>query len=141
MQTWIARRRPIPDSRRVRRACRLALRLEHLEDRLAPAVITVNTTLDTIAIVGLATLREAITSINNQADVNGDVTLARVGGYASTAGGTPDIINFNIAAAGVQTISATSAEPTIVQSLTINGYSQAGAMVNTMANADNAVIL
>src|SRR5215469_15118870 len=141
MQTWIARRRPIPDSRRVRRACRLALRLEHLEDRLAPAVITVNTTLDTIAIVGLATLREAITSINNQADVNGDVTLSRVGGYASTPGGTPDVIDFDIPVAGVQQISATSAEPTIIRPLTINGYSQVGASANTLANGDNAFLL
>ena len=46
------------------------------------------------------TLREAITSINNQADVNADVTLARVGNYASLSGGTPDVINFNIAGAG-----------------------------------------
>jgi hypothetical protein len=117
------------------------LRLEQLEDRAVPATITVNTTADTIAIDGLASLREAITSINNQADVNGDVTLNRVGGYASTPGGTPDVINFNIAAAGVQTISTTSAMSTIIRPLTINGYSQTGASVNTLANADNAVLL
>jgi hypothetical protein len=115
--------------------------LELLEDRLAPAVIIVTGNGDTIAIDGLATLREAITSINNQADVNGDVTLNRVGGYASTPGGTPDVIDFDIPVAGVQTISATSAEPTIIQPLTINGYSQAGASANTMPNADNGVIL
>src|SRR5207248_5134032 len=69
---------------------------------------------DTIALDGLATLREAITSINNQADLNADVTLNRVGGYASTPGGTPDVINFDIPAAGVQTIAVTSIpEPTI----------------------------
>jgi trimeric autotransporter adhesin len=127
--------------RKVKRAVSQRLRVERLEDRSVPAVITVNTTLDTIAVDGLASLREAITSINNQADVNGDVTLARVGGYASLPGGTPDVINFDIPAAGVQTISATAAEPTIVRSLTINGYSQTGASTNTLANADNAVIL
>src|SRR5437588_7769136 len=106
------------------------------------AVITVTGTGDTIAVDTLATLREAITSINNQADVNADVTLNRVGGYASSPGGTPDVINFNIAGAGVKTISVTGiAEPTIIRPLTINGYSQAGASVNTLANADNAVIL
>jgi hypothetical protein len=115
--------------------------LESLEDRSAPAVITVNTTGDTIAIDTFASLREAITSINNQADVNGDVTLARVGGYASTPGGTPDVINFNIPATGVQTISASSAEPTITMPLTINGDSQPGASANTLTIADNAVIL
>jgi hypothetical protein len=123
------------------RPVRVQPRLEFLEDRLAPAVITVTSIGDTIAIDGLATLREAITSINNQADVNADVTIARVGGYASTPGGTPDVINFDIPAAGVQTISATAAEPTIVRPLTINGYSQLGASANTLANADNAVIL
>ena len=104
------------------------------------AVITVTGSGDTIAIDGLSTLREAITSINNQADVNADVTLNRVGNYASLAGGTPDVINFNIGA-GVQTIAPTGAEPTIIRPLTINGYSANGASANTLANADNALIL
>ncbi len=104
------------------------------------AVITVTGSGDTIAIDGLSTLREAITSINNQADVNADVTLNRVGNYASLAGGTSDVINFNIGA-GVQTIAPTGAEPTIVRPLTINGYSANGASANTLANADNALIL
>jgi hypothetical protein len=138
MKTWLGRLR----SSSAQRRRRLSLRLEPLEDRLAPAVITVTSTGDTIAIDGLATLREAITSINNQADVNGDVTLSRVGNYASVAGGTPDVINFNIPGAGVKAIAVTgSAEPTIVRPLTINGYSQTGASVNTLSNVDNAVIL
>src|SRR5437870_6740349 len=116
--------------------------VEQLEDRLAPAVITVTGTGDTIAVDGLATLREAITSINNQADVNADVTLNRVGLYASLPGGTPDVINFNIAGAGVKMIAVTgTGEPTIIRPLTINGYSEILASANTLANADNAVIL
>src|SRR5262245_44767425 len=142
MTSWFARlwssRRSHQKTRRPRRP---HLRVEQLEDRLVPATITVTSSGDTIAVDGLATLREAITSINNQADVNGDVTLNRVGGYASTPGGTADVINFDIPASGVQTISATIAEPTIVRPLTIDGYTQAGASVNTMANTDNAVIL
>jgi hypothetical protein len=115
---------------------------ERLEARSLLAVITVTGTGDTIALDTFATLREAITSINNQADINNDVTVNRVGLYASQAGGTPDVINFNIAGAGVQIIAVTgSSEPTIIQPLTINGYSQSGASVNTLANADNAVIL
>lgn len=105
------------------------------------AVITVTSTGDTIAVDGLITLREAITSINNQADINADATVNRVGGYASTVGGTPDVINFNIPGSGVQMIAPTSAEPAIVAPLTINGYSQTGASANTLANSDNAVIL
>src|SRR5262249_44777393 len=88
-----------------------------------------------------ASLREAITSINNQADINGDVTAARVGGYASTAGGTPHVINFNIMGAGVHTISAAPLQPAIIPPLTIDRHSPPGAGVNTMANSDNAVIL
>jgi Calx-beta domain len=120
---------------------RVFLNLEQLEERRTPAIITVTSTGDTIAIDGLATLREAITSINNQADVNGDVTLNRVGGYASSPGGTPDVIDFNILGAGVKTISIGSSLPTIIKPLTINGYSQVGASANTLANSDNAVIL
>ena len=114
-----------------------------LWSQTAPAAtITVTGNGDTIAIDGLATLREAITSINNQADVNGDVTLNRVGNYASMVGGTPDVINFNILGAGVKTIAVTGApEPSIVRPLTINGYTQGVATANTLANSDNAAIL
>lgn len=105
------------------------------------AVVTVTGTGDAIVVDAFATLREAITSINNQADINADVTGNRVGGYASSPGGTPDVINFSIPAIGVQTISPTVAEPTIAVPLTIDGYSQTGASTNTQANADNAVIL
>src|SRR5437879_3784347 len=104
MKTWLARRWSSSRQCKARRPRRLALRLEQLEDRLTPAVITVSGTGDTIAVDGLATLREAITSINNQADVNADVTLNRVGLYASQPGGTPDVINFNIGGAGVKII-------------------------------------
>jgi len=106
------------------------------------ATITVTGTGDTIALDTFASLREVITSINNQADVNADVTNHRSGFYASLAGGTPDVINFNIAGSGVKTISVTGTQlPTIVRPLTINGYSQSGAAVNTLANSDNATIL
>lgn len=109
--------------------------------RAHAATITVTGNGDTIAIDGLATLREAITSINNQADVNGDVTLNRVGNYATMVGGTPDVINFNILGAGVKTISVGSALPTLTKPMTINGYSQPGASANSSQNGDNAVIL
>src|SRR5262244_4366635 len=131
MTSWFARlwssRRSHQNTLRPRRP---RLRLEQLEDRLAPAVLTVTTLTDELDAPssenGQLSLREAITSINNQADFNTDATNNRVGGYASTPGGTPDVINFDIPASGVQTISATSAEPTIVMPLIINGYSQVG---------------
>jgi hypothetical protein len=104
---------------------------------VSAAVISVTGTGDTIANDTFATLREAITSMNNQADVNGDITVNRVGTY-----GTNDTINFSIPGAGVKTISVTgSALPTITKPVTINGYSQTGTSANTMANSDNAVLL
>jgi uncharacterized repeat protein (TIGR01451 family)/CSLREA domain-containing protein len=102
---------------------------------LGAATITVTTTADNTTVDGNVSLREAITSINNGANLNTDVVA--VGAY-----GTSDTINFNIAGAGVHTITVvTSALPTIVKPVTINGYSQGGAAANTSASADNAVIL
>lgn len=106
------------------------------------AVITVTGSGDTIATDGLTTLREAIDSVNNQADTNGDVTSNRVGNYASLSGGTPDTINFNIAGSGVKIISVNgNAEPTITRQVTIDGYTQTGASANTQTASDDAVIL
>jgi hypothetical protein len=118
------------------RICSVASAVLGLASTGAPAaVVTVTGTGDTIAVDGLATLREAITSMNNHADVNADVAAQRAGSY-----GAADVIVFNMAGAGVRTILPTAALPTLVVPLTINGYSQAGAATNTLANADNAVI-
>ncbi|MHB8647269.1 MAG: hypothetical protein ACYDAR_15890, partial [Thermomicrobiales bacterium] len=81
-------------------------------------------------------LREAIISINNQADTGADVTANRVGAY-----GINDTINFSIPGGGVKTISLGSSLPTIIKPVTINGYTQPLATANTLANSDNAVIL
>jgi len=97
------------------------------------ATITVTGTGDTIAVDGAVTLREAITSANNNSNINADVV-------ASGAYGT-DTINFNIAGAGVKTINVTAGLPTILGIVTINGYTQGVASVNTLANGDNAVLL
>ena len=72
---------------------------------------------------GFISLREAITAANN------------------TAGA--DTIRFNIAGAGVQTIAPTVALPlpTITGQVTIDGYTQSGASVNTLSSGDNAVLL
>src|SRR5207302_10563371 len=67
------------------------LLLECLEDRLAPATLTVTTATDQPAVVGKVSLREAIVSIDAGADLNADVTANRVGNY-----GTNDTIIFNI---------------------------------------------
>lgn len=100
------------------------------------ATITVTGTGDAVAVDASLCLREAIISFNNGGDVNSDVTGGRVGTY-----GINDTINFNIAGAGVKTINIGSALPVILKPVTINGYSQGGAAVNTLANGDNALIL
>ena len=76
-------------TRRTRRPARLAV--HNLEDRTAPATLTVTGTGDAIAVDGVVTLREAIASANANANVNADV--AAVGDYGT------DTIRFSIPAA------------------------------------------
>src|SRR5258708_27938781 len=52
-----------------------------------------------------------------------------------------DLITFNISGAGVHTISPLSVLPTITDPVTIDGYTQPGASVNTLAGGDNAILL
>lgn len=101
--------------------------------RVAGATITVTGTGDTIAVDGVVTLREAMASINSGANVNADVVP--VGAY-----GTNDTINFLIPGAGVKTIAPLIALPTMTKTVLINGYSQPGTAVNTLAQGTNAVL-
>jgi CSLREA domain-containing protein len=52
-----------------------------------------------------------------------------------------DIINFNIAGSGVTSIVPTTPLPDITDTVTIDGYSQPGASVNTLAVGNDAVLL
>lgn len=113
--------------------CALLLALVAVQATTQAATITVTGTGDTIAVDGLVTLREAITSANNNANVNADVVA--VGVYGT------DTINFAIAGAGVHTISPATDFPTIIDPVVIDGYTQPGASPNTLAVGDNAVIL
>ena len=97
------------------------------------AVITVTGTGDTIAVDNVVTLREAITSANNNASINTDVSNQNPGVYGA------DTINFNISGAGVHTISP-AALPVITGQVTINGYTQGGTSMNTLPDGDNAVL-
>lgn len=83
------------------------------------ATITVTGASDSIAVDGSVTLREAITSMNNGANVNADVVA--VGTY-----GTSDTINFTIGS-GVQTISPSGSQlPAVSNPIVINGTTQPG---------------
>ena len=111
------------------------LSIEKLEERWLLAAITVTGIGDTIAVDGLITLREAITSANDNANVNADV--AAVGAYGS------DTIRFNVPGAGVHTISPASPLPVITEAVTIDGYTQPGtsANTNTVGRGLNSVLL
>jgi CSLREA domain-containing protein len=52
-----------------------------------------------------------------------------------------DLINFNIAGSGVQTIAPSSQLPAITESVIIDGYTQSGVSPNTLSIGDNAVLL
>ena len=131
-KTSSCEKRPLPGARRswgisrrsvkIRGARRFALgcalALAAMQGTVQAATLTVTGAGDTIAVDGVVTLREAITSANNNANVNADVVA--VGTYGT------DTINFNISGAGVKTITPGSTLPAITDPLTINGYSQPG---------------
>ncbi|HUQ33560.1 MAG TPA: Calx-beta domain-containing protein [Pyrinomonadaceae bacterium] len=71
---------------------------------------------------GAGSLRQAILNAN-----------AQVGGFHA--------IEFNIPGSGVKTINLTSPLPAITERVTINGYTQPGSSMNTLAVGNNAVLL
>ncbi len=125
---WGISQRPIKMPGAARFALGCALALAAMQSAAQAATITVTGTGDTIAVDGLVTLREAITSANDNANVNADVVA--VGVYGT------DTINFNIAGAGVHTITPAAPLPFIIDPVIIDGYSQPGSSMNTLANAD-----
>ncbi len=90
----------------------------------AEGAFTVNNTSDPgdgLCNAGGCTLRDAILATND------------------TPGA--DTINFNIPGDGLKTIKPSSALPTITEAVTIDGYSQPGASVNTLARGTNARLM
>ncbi len=83
----------------------------------AMATFTVTNTNDS----GAGSLRQAILDAN-----------AQVGA---------DTISFNIPGGGIHTIAPATPLPTITDPVVIDGYTQPGSSVNTLADADNAVLL
>ncbi len=81
------------------------------------ATLTVLTTADS----GAGSLRQAITDAN--------------------FGLGADLIVFNLPGIGVKTITLASPLPSIVDSVTIDGYSQPGALENSLADGNDAVLL
>jgi hypothetical protein len=96
------------------------------------ATITVTGTGDAVAVDGLVTLREAITSINAGANTNADVV-------AGGAYGASDTINFGIAGPGAHVILITGGLPNIIKPVTINGFSQGPGTANSAVTGNNSV--
>ncbi len=90
----------------------------------AAATITVNSTADDASNDGECTLREAITAANSD-------TASGLAVGECIAGSGTDTIQFAISGSGVKTIALLSALPNITSPLTIDGYTQTGASVNT----------
>ncbi|MFN2477330.1 MAG: beta strand repeat-containing protein [Chthoniobacterales bacterium] len=105
----------------------------------AAATITVTTNGDDATPNdGSVSLREAISAINAGNNLGDPNIIAQNSGTF----GTNDRINFNIPGSGVHTIAVASGGlPKISKPMTIDGYTQPGASVNTVAVGDNAVLL
>jgi hypothetical protein len=131
------------------------LNLERLEDRTAPAVLTVNSTADTVSgTTATLDLREAILLVNSggTATDSNNVSLApaKAAHIDTSSGGfgTNDTIQFNIpttdpgynSTTGAFTIQPLSALPTVTDTVIIDGYTQPGASPNTLTIGDNAVL-
>jgi CSLREA domain-containing protein len=70
--------------------------------------------------------------------VNGCTLREAINAANQSAGA--DTINFNIAGAGLHTISPTSPLPDINEAVIIDGYTQPGSIVNTLTIGNNAVL-
>jgi CSLREA domain-containing protein len=112
----------------------LLLGLVAISATASAATITVNSTSDAVANDGFCTLREAINS------ANGNVPSGAMMGECIAGENLPtvDRIEFDIPAAGVQTITPATALPSLTQAVVIDGYTQGDAAANTLATGTNA---
>lgn len=106
-------------ARSSRRTPALLQRVEQLEVRRLPSIFTVLNTLDD----GPGSLRQAMLDANSTPNV-----------------GEPDEIHFDIPGDGVHRIFPGGTLPPILERVIIDGYTQPGASVNTLAVGDNAVL-
>ncbi len=122
--------------------------VEVLENRQLLATITVNTTGDQSAPDSTMSLRQAILVSDGTLAVSSLSTQEQA--LVSGAVGASNTIGFDIptmdsgynAATGVWTIAVQSALPTLsTNAAIIDGYSQAGASKNTLAQGDNAKLV
>src|SRR5262249_25896312 len=100
--------------------------------------ITVTGTGATAALAQTATVMARYLVTNTADSGTGSLRQAILDANANPG---QDLIAFAIPGSGAQTISPTSPLPAITDPVTIDGYTQPGASVNTLAVGDNAVLL
>ena len=99
--------------------------------------ITVTSTSDALnGADGVCTLREALLAASTNTASGGAAGECAAGQAAPTV----DVIAFAIPGSGVHTIAPTAAFAAITEPVTIDGYTQAGASVNTLAAGSNAIL-
>jgi hypothetical protein len=108
-------------------------------------VIFLAVTIALVALLSVGRVKAATFTVTTAAD-NGDNVNPTPGSLrkaiidANGSAGS-DTISFNIAAAGVQTITLLSALPTITEAVIIDGYTQPGSNANTLAVGSDATLL
>jgi hypothetical protein len=115
--------------------------LETLEDRLAPATLTVNSLADTVTGSATLDLREAILLVNSggtATDPSNNSLSADKSSQIAGMFGVNDTINFHLASSGAQTIFLNSQLPPINQPIVIDGTTEADWIPNTSTTTDNA---
>lgn len=88
----------------------------------------------------LCAARAATITVTNTND-SGAGSLRQAILDSNASAGTLDTISFNIAGAGVQSITPATVLPTITDPVIIDGYTQPGSSANTLAAGDNSVHL
>jgi CSLREA domain-containing protein len=110
----------------------------------AAATITVNSYQDTVADDGECTLREAITAANDNVASGSRSGECAAGDMSAPGAVVQDVINFAIASLGrpgAFLLPLATPLPVIVETVFIDGYSQAGAMPNTKRSGSDAVLM
>ncbi len=89
--------------------------------------------------IGSCAARGATLTVTNTTD-SGPGSLRQAILSANLSANVPDLVQFNIAGAGPHTINPLTPLPTLTDPVTMDGYSQSGASMNSLPQGDNAVL-
>jgi uncharacterized repeat protein (TIGR01451 family) len=106
-----------------------------------PDLATANNTTNVFVLLDSCGLPTSNTIVVTNTSDSGAGSLRQAILDSNATAGTKETITFNIAGAGLHTISPASALPDITDPLIIDGYTQPGSSVNTSTTGSNAVLL